>query len=98
MTVPRGLGSSRLAIFIRCSDQKNQAPVSRGPISYGARFTSDRAAISIYIATTDTDVKRRWIISAGRQCVGALDVRHCPVRLRPVSRAPLGDTQRDRFG
>jgi hypothetical protein len=32
---------------------KNQAPVSRGPISYGARRTSGRAAMMVYIAHVD---------------------------------------------
>jgi hypothetical protein len=34
-----------LSISGCCSNPKNQAPVSRGPISHGARCTSDRAAI-----------------------------------------------------
>jgi hypothetical protein len=51
------------------------------PDPYGARFTSDRAAISIYIATTKGDVKRRRIISAGRQGVGALDAGQCACQI-----------------
>jgi hypothetical protein len=46
-----------LATFIRRTLSKNQAPVSRGPISYGARCTSDRAAIVVYIVTGCAAVK-----------------------------------------
>jgi hypothetical protein len=46
---------------MRCSDQKNQAPeLIPRPDLYGARFTSDRAANLIYIATKDADVKLPW--------------------------------------
>jgi len=37
--------------------QKNQAPVSRDPILYGARRTSDRAAIVVHIVTVIGAVK-----------------------------------------
>ena len=45
-----------MAEFV-CTSQKNQAPVSRGPISYGARCTSDRAAIVVHIVTASGAVK-----------------------------------------
>jgi hypothetical protein len=60
------------------SDLKNQAPVSRGPILYGARRTSGRAAISIYIATTTIDVKLPVVAPHDRQ--RAPSVRWCAGR------------------
>jgi len=44
-------------IAVMCTLQKNQAPVSRCPILYGAQRTSDRAAIVVHIVTSAPTVK-----------------------------------------
>jgi hypothetical protein len=54
----RDLGSSMVMIAGMCASQKNQAPVSRGPILYGARRTSGRAAIVVHIVTAVAVVKQ----------------------------------------
>jgi hypothetical protein len=69
---------------------KNQAPESLPrPDLYGARCTSDRAAISISIATTEGDVKLPTAppddISARRQCDKRFDP---PARQQSPNRPP----------
>jgi hypothetical protein len=66
--------------FHLMSDQKNQAPeLLPRPDLYGARFTSDRVAISFYIATSDADVKLPRAAHPVVQrtiSASAFDVRH----------------------
>jgi hypothetical protein len=52
-----GFGSSMVMIAVMCTSQKNQAPVSRGPILYGVRRTFGRAAIVVPIVTAVAAVK-----------------------------------------
>jgi hypothetical protein len=77
-----------------CSRFSNGVPIKKirpriapRPDLYGARFTSDRAAILIHIATTEADVKRRWIINAGRPRIGA---RHGACQIEGHQPAWLG--------
>ena len=88
IAVPHGRGSSMVMIAVTCISQKNQAPVSRGPILYGAQQRGPSV---------------RWRAGRGTQALARLARHHGAargrrrLRGRQLRRLHFIDVERLRF-